>query len=85
MPEPSGGLSVLHLLLEAGAYPNRTDFLGGTPLILAVTEGTTEAISPLLVYGADANASNPAGTTTLIAAVAGGSVVSLHPLIEVAM
>ena len=48
-----GHLEVVHVLIEAGANVNRTDGMGGTPLIMAAQKGYLEVARKLVEAGAN--------------------------------
>jgi ankyrin repeat protein len=63
-------MSVVGLLLEAGASPNTLDPSKGAPLHLAVADSDTALVSQLLEAGADVNLFSPSHGTPLGMAVA---------------
>ena len=63
-----GDLTILKLLLDAGADPNGTTWVGDTPLIIALMNGKREAVNLLLEYKADVNQINKFGTSAFMGA-----------------
>lgn len=62
---PPPGASMLWLLLEHGASPERKDDEGMTPLLHACRHGCVEAAAALLACGASLEAATSRGTTAL--------------------
>lgn len=63
----------LHILLKAGADPNKPDTKGQTPLHFAAEHKAADAIKALLAAGAKVNAQNKEGETPLFCAVEEGA------------
>jgi len=56
-----GRVRSLRTLLELGADPNRSDYIGVTPLMNAVVIGSEDAVTTLLLAGANTTTVNGAG------------------------
>ena len=81
----AGHLSVVRLLLAAGADPNsrRQKVSAGTALMVATQRNHTEVLDELLAHGAEPDVRTEADAiTTLMAAVASGSVAMVKSLIN---
>lgn len=80
------GYSVIaYILLNAGAYPNATDRMGMTPLLLAcgkATQGYKELAEMLIKRGANINVRDKLGFTPLLLSLSGGDVGIAMLLIE---
>lgn len=61
-----GQLSIVKMLLDAGADVNALNKYGDTPLLWASYNGHNEVVKLLLIAGADANIKNKMGTSALI-------------------
>jgi ankyrin repeat protein len=61
----NGSNDVTNFLLESGIDPNATDDAGGTPLMVAASEGRLGLITLLLKHGAKVNARSNDGGTAL--------------------
>lgn len=59
-------ISILKLLLNAGAKVNDTNSFGETPLMLAASFGYKDAVEILLLHGAEVNAKGKDGSTALL-------------------
>lgn len=64
-----GNLLYLRFLLQKGADPNLRDKDGNTPLMLAVSGGFGDMVSPLVAARVNVNQGNDSGETPLIRAV----------------
>ena len=69
----NGSLSVLHIILEAGAKVNQRNSDGVTALMHASVIGHAEVVRELIARGADLSATDNDGFDALIAAATGGS------------
>lgn len=67
----AGSVSVVRVLLEAGADPNLADTAGRTPFAAALEAGSFETMALLAGAGADVNASCARGTALHLAAEEG--------------
>ena len=69
----NGSLTVLHIILEAGAKVNQRNSDGVTALMHASVIGHAEVVRELIARGADLSATDNDGFDALIAAATGGS------------
>jgi ankyrin repeat protein len=74
-------LETARLLLRAGARPDAANDYGVTPLSLACTNGSRDAVALLLEAGANANLALPTGETPLMTAARTGSVEVVQALL----
>ena len=77
-----GNLTVVRLLLEAGADVNAAKADGATALMVAAFNGHSEVVRLLLEAGADKNAAREDGVTALMAAPVAGHLEVVRLLLE---
>mmetsp|Transcript_1063 Transcript_1063/g.3304 ORF Transcript_1063/g.3304 Transcript_1063/m.3304 type:complete len:250 (-) Transcript_1063:570-1319(-) len=68
-----GSVSLIRMLVEAGANVNANDKFGNTPLFRAVGKNKDEAVAVLLELGADAEKQNAAGDNVMHMACENGN------------
>lgn len=64
-----GNVVVMEQLLKGGADPNKADYSGRTPLLIASTKGHLECVKLLLEHKADANQADVDGKVPLVEAL----------------
>ena len=75
-------LSLIHILIEAGAELNGADQAGQTPLILAAKRGNLDCVRKLIEAGADVNLCDQYQKSALDYAIQGGYTEMVERLLE---